>query len=102
MNWYGIIEPALKDTFIVDETTSQYASIMDSLKFEVNYLEGLKCSQVNIVIDREKDADEGGTEYIMENNQLEVWIESAEKINLMINVSNICIKEFDESCTDSY
>ena len=39
-------------------------------------------------------------EYVIENNQLGIWVESDQGINVTINVSNICIQEFDEYCPD--
>ena len=93
MNWFAVIEPTLSDTVIID-----------SIKFKITHLEGIKCSMINIYLDREKGENFGGLAYVVENNQLGIRVESDKKINITINVSNICIREqeFDESCLDNY
>ena len=104
INWLAVIEPTLSDTFIVDEneTTTQYKAIIDSIKFKITFLEGIKCAVTKIYLDREEGEISGGIEYIVENNQLGIGVESNKEINITINVSNICIREqeFDESCPD--
>ena len=40
--------------------------------------------------------------FLLSVSQLGIKIDSDKAINIMINVANICIKEFDESCSDSY
>ena len=62
---------------------------------------------VKIYFDREKGESEGGIDYVLVNDSLEVKVDSNEVINLTINVSNICFQEFDEdnfdeSCIDIY
>ena len=97
MNWFAMIEPILSDTVIVD-----------SIKFKFTYLEGIKCAVTKIYLDREKGEVNGGIEYVVENKQLGIKVDSDETINITINVSNICIQEFDElqesdeSCSDGY
>ena len=93
MNWFAVIEPTLSDTVIID-----------SIKFQITHLEGIKCSLINIYLDRGKGEISGGIEYVVENNQLGIEVESDKEINITINVSNICIwkQEFDESCLDNY
>ncbi len=93
MNWFAVIEPTLSDTVIID-----------SIKFKITHLEGIKCSLINMYLDREKGEISGGIEYVVENNQLEIGVESDKEINITINVSNICIREqdFDESCLENY
>ena len=93
MNWFAVIEPTLSDTVIID-----------SIKFQITHLEGIQCSLINIYLDREKGEISGGIEYVVENNQLGIKVESDREINITINVSNICIREqeFDESCLDNY
>ena len=108
INWLTVIEPTLSDTLIVDEneTTTQYKAIIDSIKFKITFLEGIKCAVTKIYLDREEGEISGGIEYIVENNQLGIGVESDKEINVTINVSNICIQEYYElqeyyeSCSD--
>ncbi len=93
ITWFSVIEPTLSDTVIID-----------SIKFQITHLEGIKCSLINIYLDREKGEISGGIEYVVEDNQLGIEVESDKAIHITINVSNICIREqeFDESCPDNY
>ena len=110
MNWSAVIEPTFFDTLMVDEneTIKQYKAIIDSIKFQFTFLEGIKCAVIKIYLDREEGETSGGIEYVVENNQLGIGLESDKEINVTINVSNICIQEFNElqeyyeSCSDGY
>ena len=89
MNWFAVIEPTLSDTVIID-----------SIKIKFTYLEGIKCAVTKIYLDRERGETDGGIEYIFNNKQLGIKVDSDKAITLTINISNICIQEFDESCPD--
>jgi len=91
MNWFAMLEPTLSDTVIID-----------SINFKLTYLEGIKCAVTKIYLDREKGEIDGGIEYLVENKQLGIKVDSDDALNLTINVTNICIQEFDESCSDEY
>ena len=100
MNWFAVIEPTLSDTFIEDENgiVDTYETIIDSIKFQITHLDGIKCSEIKIYLDREKGEFYGGLE--VENVELGIGVETDREINVTINVSNICIQEFDELCPD--
>ena len=51
-------------------------------------------------MDREKGESEGGIEYLVENNKVGIKVDTDKTFSVMINVSNICIQEFEESCPD--
>ena len=87
MNWFSVIEPTLSDTVI-----------MDSIKFQTTHLEGIQCSDIKFYLDREKGEIDGGIE--VENVELGIGVDTNKEINVTINVSNICIQEFDELCPD--
>ena len=103
MNWFSVIEPNLPDSMNVENgIVNTYKTLVDSIKFQISHLEGIKCSQIKIYLEREKGDSEGGIEYLVEDNQLGIWVESDKDIHVMINVSNICVQEdFDESCPDN-
>ena len=82
MNWYAEIETTLSDTVNVD-----------SLKIEINYLEGVEQCTIKMYVDREKYDTEGGDEYEIEGNHIELEVDSEEKIKLTFNISNICFEE---------
>ena len=100
MNWFAVIDPTLSDTFIEDENgiVDTYETIIDSIKFQITHLDGIKCSEIKIYLDREKGEFYGGLE--VENVELGIGVETDREINVTINVSNICIQEFDELCPD--
>jgi len=99
INWFTIIEPTLPDTIIFDEI---FETILDSIYFQVNYLEGIKCSQIKIALDREKGEVVNNFDYVIENDQLGIKVDTDKSFSVMINVSNICIQEFGESCPDEF
>ena len=100
MNWFAVIEPTLSDTFIEDENgiVDTYETIIDSIKFQITHLDGIKCSEIKIYLDREKGEFYGGLE--VENVELGIGVETDREINVTINVSNICIQKSDELCPD--
>ena len=73
---------------------------MDSIYFQIIHLEGIKCSQIKIALDRDKGEVLSDFDYVIENNQLGVIVDTDKSFSVMINVSNICIQEFEESCPD--
>ena len=104
MNWFAIIEPTLSDTIIIDENNDAalFETILDSIYFQVSHLEGIKCSQIKIALDREKGEVVNNFEYVIENNQLGIKVDTDKSFSVMINISNICIQEFGESCPDEF
>ena len=94
MEWFAEIEPTLSDTIIiVNESPITYESVMDSIYFQITHLEGIKCSHIKIAIDREKGEVVSTYDYVMENNQLGILVDTVEKVTVTINISNICIRE---------
>jgi hypothetical protein len=104
MNWFAIVEPTLSDTIIIDENDNpaQFETILDSIYFQITHLEGIKCSQIKIALDREKGEVVSYFDYVIENNQLGVKVDTDKTFSVMINISNICIQEFEESCPDDF
>ena len=104
INWYAIIEPTLSDTIIFDENDNavQFETLLDSIYFQITHLEGIKCSQIKIALDREKGEVVSNFDYVIENNQLGVKVDTDKTFSVMINISNICIQEFEESCPDDF
>jgi len=94
MNWFAIIEPTLNE--------EPFETILDSIYFQVSHLEGIKCSQIKIALDREKGEVVNNFEYVIENNQLGIKVDTDKSFSVMINISNICIQEFGESCPDEF
>ena len=94
MNWFAIIEPTLNET--------PFETILDSIYFQVSHLEGIKCSQIKIALDREKGEVVNNFEYVIENNQLGIKVDTDKTFSVMINISNICIQELEESCPDDF
>ena len=68
----------------------------------MSHLEGIKCSQIKIALDREKGEVVNNFQYVIENNQLGIKVDTDKSFSVMINVSNICIQEFEESCPDDF
>ena len=104
LNWFSVIEPTMLDTLIKDEsgTFITHQSILDTIKFEVSFLEGLKCTEMKIYFDRIRGESSGGEEFILENNKLDLKVETDKSFSIIFNISNICIQEFEESCSDDY
>ena len=104
INWYAIIEPTLSDTTIFDENdnAAQFETLLDSIYFQITHLEGITCSKIKIALDREKGEVLSNFDYVIENNQLGVKVDTDKSFSVMINVSNICIQEFRESCPDNF
>ena len=103
MEWFVEIESTLSDNIIiVNEIPETYESVMDSIYFQITHLEGIKCSHIKIAIDREKGEVVSTYDYVMENNQLGISVDSGKAITVTINVSNICIQEFEETCPDDF
>jgi len=104
INWYAIIEPTLSDTIIFDENdnAAQFETLLDSIYFQITHLEGIKCSQIKIALDREKGEVVSYFDYVIENNQLGIKVDTDKTFSVMINISNICIQEFEESCPDYF
>ena len=104
INWFAIVEPILSDTIIFDENDNAepFETILDSIYFQISHLEGIKCSHIKIILDREKGESEGGIEYLVENNKVGIEVDTDKSFSVMINVSNICIQEFEESCPDNF
>jgi len=94
INWFAIIEPTL-----IEHT---FETILDSIYFQVSHLEGIKCSLIKIALDREKEDVVNNFDYVIENNQLGIKVDTEKSFSVLINVSNICIQEFGESCPDEY
>ena len=94
LEWFTEIEPTLSDTIIiVNEIPIAYESVIDSIYFQITHLEGIKCSQIKIAIDREEGAVVSTYDYVIENNQLGILVDTVEKVTVTINISNICIWE---------
>lgn len=104
LNWFSIIEPTMQDTLILDENgvLNNHQSILDTIRFEVSFLEGLKCSEIKIYFDRIRGENYGGEEFILKNNKLDLKVETDKSFSIIFNISNICIQEFEESCSDDY
>jgi len=104
LNWFAIVEPTLSDTIIFDENDNpaQFETILDSIYFQITHLEGIKCSQIKIALDREKGEIVNNFDYVIENNQLGIKVDTDKSFSVMINISNICIQEFGESCPDEF
>ena len=94
INWFAIIEPTL-----IEDTSE---TKLDSIYFQVSHLEGIKCSHIKIALDREKEDVVNNFDYVIENNQLGIKVDTEKSFSVLINVSNICIQEFGESCPDEY
>ena len=75
---------------------------MDSIYFQITHLEGITCSQINIALDKEKGEILTNFDYVIENNQLGVKVDTDKSFSVLINISNICIQEFEESCPDDF
>ena len=75
---------------------------MDSIKLQITHLEGIKCSHFKIALDREKGKVISDYDHVVENNQLGLSVHSDKAITLTINISNICIQDFEESCPDDF
>ncbi|MDP7028153.1 MAG: hypothetical protein QF380_07085 [Candidatus Marinimicrobia bacterium] len=94
MEWFAEIESTISDTIIiVNEIPETYESVMDSIYFQITHLEGIKCSQIKIAIDREEGAVVSTYDYVIENNQLGILVDTIDKVTVTINISNICIRE---------
>ena len=94
LEWFTEIEPTLSDTIIiVNEIPIAYESVIDSIYFQITHLEGIKYSLIKIAIDRDKGDVVSSYDYVMENNQLGILIDTDEKVTITINISNICIRE---------
>jgi len=104
ISWFAIIEPTLSDTIIFDENNDEtsFETMLDSIYFQVNHLEGIKCSQIKIALDREKGEIINNFDYIIENSQLGIKVDTDKSFSVTINVSNICIQEFGETCPDEF
>ena len=50
----------------------------------------------------EKEDVVNNFDYVIENNQLGIKMDTDKSFSVMINVSNICIQEFGESCPDEF
>ena len=85
---------------VIIEDTSE--TKLDSIYFQVSHLEGIKCSHIKIALDREKEDVVNNFDYVIENNQLGIKVDTEKSFSVLINVSNICIQEFGESCPDEY
>ncbi len=71
---------------------------MDSIYFQITHLEGIKCSQIKIAIDREEGAVVSTYDYVIENNKLEVFSDNfvysdQVKENNLIEIQNIELQE---------
>ena len=94
LEWFAEIEPTISDTIIIaNEIPETYESVMDSIYFQITHLEGIKYSLIKIAIDRDKGEVVSSYDYVMENNQLGILIDTDEKVTVTINISNICIRE---------
>ena len=104
LEWFAEIEPTLSETIIiVNEIPIAYESVIDSIYFQITHLEGIKCSHIKIAIDREKGEVVSTYDYVLENNQLGILVDTVEKVTVTINFSNICIREEGyESDEDSF
>ena len=103
INWFAMIDPAFSDTTInVNEIPTQFIPVMDSIYFQISHLEGIKCSNIKFAVDREKGEIVSNFDHFVENNQLGILIDSDKSITVTINVSNICIQEFEETCPDDF
>jgi hypothetical protein len=94
LEWFAEIEPTLSETIIiVNEIPIAYESVIDSIYFQITHLEGIKCSQIKIAIDREEGAVVSTYDYVIENNKLGILVDTINKVTVTINISNICIWE---------
>jgi len=102
LNWFAIVEPTLSDTIIFNDNdiAESFETILDSIYFQITHLEGIKCSQIKIAMDREKGEVVNNFDYVIENNKLGIKVDTDKSFSVMINISNICIQEFEESCPD--
>ncbi|MBC8256298.1 MAG: hypothetical protein H8E85_03235 [Candidatus Marinimicrobia bacterium] len=102
LNWFAIVEPTLSDTIIFNENENaeSFETILDSIYFQVTHLEWIKCSQIKIALDRDKGEVVDNFDYVIENNQLGIKVDTDKSFSVLINISNICIQEFEESCPD--
>ncbi len=57
---------------------------------------------MKIYFDRIRGESSGGEEFILENNKLDLKVETDKSFSIIFNISNICIQEFEESCSDDY
>ena len=101
LNWYAEIQPITLDTLIMDEAGNfnTYSPIIDSIKLNFIYKEEILSEEsekfsIIVYLDREKGVTEGGTEYIVEGDNLIFSIDSDQIIKLTFNISNICFSEF--------
>ena len=97
LNWYAEIQPITLDTLIMDEAGNfnTYSPIIDSIKLNFIYKEEILSEEsekfsIIVYLDREKGVTEGGTEYIVEGDNLIFSIDSDQIIKLTFNISNIC------------
>ena len=98
MTWFATIEPTLSDTIFIDEggNYNTYSTFMDSIKFNIRYLEGIQCADINIYLDREREEYSGG---ILIENNVGAQLNSDKRLYLSINVTNICTQQnFDRTC----
>jgi hypothetical protein len=104
MNWFSLIEPTMQDTLIMDENgiINSHQSILDSIKLDISFLEGLKCTDLKMYFDRIRGEYDGGEEFLLEDNKFKMKVDTDKSFSIMFNVSNICIQEFEESCPDGY
>jgi hypothetical protein len=100
LTWFAIVEPTLSNTIIFDENDNPetFETILDSIYFQITHLEGIQCSQIKIALDREKGEVVNNFDYVIENNQLGIKVDTDNSFSVMINISNICIQDFEESC----
>ena len=100
LTWFTIVEPTLSNTIIFDENDNPetFETILDSIYFQITHLEGIQCSQIKIALDREKGEVVNNFDYVIENNQLGIKVDTDNSFSVMINISNICIQDFEESC----
>ena len=101
MDWFTVIEPNLTDTIIVDENGNfnKHQTFIDSIKFEVIHLEGIQCSEIKFILDRDKGEKTGGIEIVDPESGIEV--NTDKEINITINLLNICVgQDIDTFCPD--
>ena len=104
LNWFAIVEPTISDTIILDENDNPetFETILDSIYFQITHLEGIQCSRIKIALDRQKGEVVNNFDYVIENNQLGIKVDTDKTFSVMINISNICIQDFEESCPDDF
>ena len=94
LEWFAEIEPTLSETIIiVNEIPIAYESVIDSIYFQITHLEGIKCSQIKIALNRDKGEVVSTYDYVIENNKLGILVDTINKVTVTINISNICIRE---------